>query len=61
LTAAHCLDNVPLNQLKIAAGITDNSNGQYIDVAQVIIHSAYDPTTFTKYIMNFCNSSCAQI
>lgn len=48
LTAAHCLNNVPINQFEVAAGITDrteNINGQYIDVAQVIIHPAYDPST----------------
>ncbi|RKS53162.1 putative secreted protein (Por secretion system target) [Gillisia mitskevichiae] len=48
LTAAHCLDNVPINQLKVAAGITDrtdNINGQYLNVAQVIIHPNYDPAT----------------
>jgi secreted trypsin-like serine protease len=48
LTAAHCLNDVPLNQLDVAAGITDrtdNINGQYINVAQVIIHPDYDPAT----------------
>lgn len=48
LTAAHCLDGVPINELQVAAGITnrnDNLNGQYRNIAQVIIHPDYNAAT----------------
>ncbi|NDV43791.1 trypsin-like serine protease [Flagellimonas sediminis] len=51
LTAAHCVDGQNPADIEIAAGITmrlDNVNGQYRNVAQIIVHPNFDSSTLNN-------------
>ena len=52
LTAAHCIQGIPLNQLSIKVGVTNQTlpTQQPAQIAQVIIHPNYNGATFENDI-----------
>lgn len=52
ITAAHCIFNVPLHELSLKVGVTNQTlpSQQPVQIAQVIIHPSYNPNTFENDI-----------
>ena len=49
LTAAHCVDGVPLSQVRVFTGITQVSDrGQALPLANVVVHPEWNPQTYAN-------------